>query len=701
MKKQKNNNILHFFVLLQCMFYLSHAVLAQKGSLNKSSYVDLFVCTSGDHGQVSPAATLPFGLVKLGPETVPTNHSGYDYKATLMKGFTINRMEGVGCVGSGANILIRPGLGKINQSAYPIDKSSEKSSPGYYKVKFTDPAIQAELTVTNFTGWQKFSYSQNGIGWIMIDLSHSLEKLIDEQHQIIGNRIHGSIQAPTNCINDNGAYKFYYDVEIDRSADSIREEGSVIWYFFSIKKGQTVNVFTSVSSVSPDQALNDRKLELGTADFEMIRKRATAAWNKKLNKITVKGKSEYEKLFYTLYYRSLLSPSDLSGPTGNYRGSDGKLYNAKGYTHYHGWCIWDNFRTALPLLTITEPDVMNDICKSLTDLYREGKKPLATRTEPFLTARTEHAVAVLLDCFAKGIIKFDMNEVYPLLKKETESYYDFSPDRRLESSYDYWALSKIAEGLGYKNDSVLFSKKAAEYKKNWRENFLPITEKSDIMHVDGLYEGTLWQYRWFVPFDIGGMQEMIGGKKQFTEQLEYFFDHKLYNHGNEPDIHAPFLFNYSDKPYLTQKTVNQILTKEMEHWYGTHVKWEKPFIGRTYKLDPKGYIPEMDDDVGTMSAWYVLSSMGIYPICPGEPIYTLTAPIFSSVSIQLPGNKTFRITAKNVSDENFYIQKVTLNGKNLNRSWIKHEEIINGGRLEFILGKTPNLSWGISKPESN
>ncbi len=214
------------------------------------------------------------------------------------------------------------------------------------------------------------------------------------------------------------------------------------------------------------------------------------------------------------------------------------------------------------------------------------------------------------------------------------------------------------------------------------------------MHGDGLYEGTLWQYRWFVPFDMKGVMEMMGGKEAFTGQLEQFFDNNLYNHGNEPDVHVPFLFNLTDKPWLSQKMVNQILTKEITQNYGTHVKWKVPYMGRIYKADPVGYMPEMDDDVGTMSAWYVLASMGIYPLCVGEPVYTLTAPVFPSVTFQLPGKKSFRILASNLTEENFYIRQAFLNGKELTRSWITHEEIVKGGTLELILGSTPSKTWG-------
>ncbi len=690
--------MIKIFVIIQllCISCRFNTLDAQKPSIDRCAYVDPFVCTSGDHGQLSPSASLPFGLVKLGAETDPTNQAGYNFTAKRIKGFTINRMEGVGCKGTGANILVKPGFGEIDKGSYLYNKTSEKASPGYYEVTFQAPSIKAEMVVTNATGWQRYTYTNGGKAWIMVDLAYSLENLMGEHHEIHGNCISGSIQANSVC--KLGAYKFYYHVEINKKADSIHNDGSVVWFFFRIRKGESVNVKTSVSSVSPAQAAIDRNLEVGASSFETIRNKARNLWNEKLNKISVEGKEEYVKLFYTHYYHSMLSPSNLSEPSGNYRGSDGNLYKATDYIHYHGWSIWDNFRTEIPLLTITEPALMNDVCRSLVDLYEEGKAPWGTVTEPFPTVRTEHAILVLLDCYSKGINKFNLKAVYPLLVKESEQYPEKSPDQKLETAYDYWALSKIAGLLNKKDDQERFSQRAAKYQDIWREKFLTMNEKSDIMHGDGLYEGTLWQYRWFVPYDVKGMMSMLGGKDIFTEQLEYFFNNHLYNQANEPDIAVPFMFNFTDKPYLTQKIVNELLTKNTEQWYGTHEKWKTPYVGRIYKLDPIGYIPEMDDDAGTMAAWYVLASIGFYPVLVGEPVYTLTAPIFSSVSIQLPDKKTFRIIAENVSDENFYIQKAILNGKEINRCWIKQDEITKGGTLEFILGKTPNLTWGTSEP---
>lgn len=693
MMKQKHF-ITFILALLTTGSYLPSVQAQSKKTPQKTAFVDLFVSSAGDHGQLTPSATLPFGLVKLGAETDPTNQAGYDYLSKGLKGFTINRVEGTGCKGAGGNILVKPGLGTPDKKSYAYVKESEKASPGYYEVSFQKPAIKAALTVTNGTGWQQYTYQTGGNAWIMIDLANSLETFIGEDHLIKGQTIEGSVEANTVC--KMGIYKFYYHIDIDRPADSVQQKGSVIWYFFKIKDGGTVNVKTSVSSISPAQALNDRELEIGKASFAAIRGKASDLWNKKLGVIAVTGKEEYVKLFYTHYYHALLSPYNLSGPSGNYRGSDGNLYNTTG-TYYHGWSMWDNFKTEFPLLTLTEPDMMNDVCRSLVALYQQGKKKWATKTEPFPTVRTEHAIIVLLDCYRKGINKFDLQAVYPLLVKEAALYPHGSPDQQLETAYDYWALGSIATILGKKGDALKYQTEAGKYRDTWQNKFMTMNDQSDIMHGDGLYEGTIWQYRWCVPFDVAGMMNMLGSNTEFTTQLEYFFEHHLYNHTNEPDINVPYLFNTSNKPYLTQKIVNQILTKPMEQWYATHFKLTIPYIGRIYQLDPVGFAPEMDDDVGAMSSWYVLSALGIYPACVGEPVYYLTAPLFTSATIQLPGRKTFKIVAKNVSDENFYIQKTFLNGKELKRCWITHEEITKGGTLVFELGPQPNIAWGTAE----
>lgn len=686
-------------VYIPCVLYLAPLVFfgceTKKEEVQEideplTNYVNVFMGTAGDHGQLSPSASLPFGMVKLGPETDPTNHSGYNYRAEKIKGFTHNRMEGVGCVGSGGNILVLPGTGPPSAASRQYQKQSEKALPGYYEVILGDTLpIRSELTVTNATGWHRYTFPASSQAWLMIDLSASHDEFINETHTVVSNQeISGSVSAYTVC--KSGKYQFYFNLEVDQPVQSISEEGSRLLMFFSSQAGPEVNLKVSLSTISPEQAKMDRSVEVNNRSFEEIKMAAKDIWEKKLARIKVAGKEDYKTLFYTNLYRSYLAPYNVTSTNGEYRGSDGKVYQARGFTYYHGWSIWDNFRTQLPLLTITEPGISLDICKSLVSLYKQGKYNWASPTEPFPTVRTEHAIAVLLDAYRKGITNFDLAEAYPFMIRELDSLPYNSPDNVLETSYDYWALSEIAEILGKKEDQAKLLRKAYQYKKVWREKFLVMDEKSDIMHGDGLYEGTLWQYRWFVPWDISGIAELMGGQEEFTRQLTYFFDNNLYNHGNQPDIQAPFLFYYSGAPEQTQKQVNRILTKDMVQWYGTHKKWEEPYVGKIYRNAPEGYLPEMDDDAGTMSAWYVLAAIGIYPANIGEPVYHLTTPIFDRIDIQVHPQKNFTIEALNFSDERFYIQESAINGVNLDDQQLQHQSIINGNTVRLQLSSKPD-----------
>ena len=216
-----------------------------------------------------------------------------------------------------------------------------------------------------------------------------------------------------------------------------------------------------------------------------------------------------------------------------------------------------------------------------------------------------------------------------------------------------------------------------------------------------MYEGTPWQWRWFVPHDGPGLVNLIGGKEKFSAELDYFFNNDLYTQGNQPDVQAPFLFNSVGTPWLTQKWVRKILVEPMTQRYGTHGFFEKPFYDRIFKTTPDGYLEEMDDDYGCMAAWFVMSAMGLYQVCPGEPIYQVTAPIFDRVTLNFDENyytgKEFTIIANNLTPENIYIQSATLNNKPFNRTFLKHDEIVCGGKLVFNMGPEPNKNWGVSE----
>jgi predicted alpha-1,2-mannosidase len=290
----------------------------------------------------------------------------------------------------------------------------------------------------------------------------------------------------------------------------------------------------------------------------------------------------------------------------------------------------------------------------------------------------------------------------------------------MERSYDYWCVAQIAQQVGELDDYKEFMRCAGFYKNVWdpkavfwraeeddiygffrarAENgdWLDFPHDPRVIDEKNVYEGSMWMWRWWVPHDVQGLIQLIGGREKFVHDLNYFFRYSLYNIGNQPDLHTPFLFNYAGAPWLTQKYVRAILTEPVRQYYGTHEFYDEPYIGRVFKASPDGFIEEMDDDYGCMSSWYVMSAMGLFQVCPGEPSYQLTAPIFPSVVLHLDpsayGGRTFSILAEGLSAKDIYIQSALLNGKEYNKAWIRHEDIIKGGSLVFKMGSVPNPTW--------
>lgn len=672
--------------LLSLIFLITGALTAYSQSV--LDYVDLFICTAGDHGQLDPSATVPFGMIKPGPDTNPGNHSGYDYNADKITGFSQNRIGGVGCNGAGGNLRILPFIGFAKEEGAGYFKETEKAVPGYYSVLLEDQ-IQAELTATSQTAIHRYTYPASDSSFVEIDTGSSFSKLLKTSSEMINeHEFYVSVTAKNVC--NNGRYTVYYHVWCNKNLKLTEKKGKKLYFMFRTENKEEILFYVTISGISAEAARKQWQQESEYLTFDEVREAASGEWNNLLSRILVEGKEEYKTLFYTHLYHMFLNPVKSGNSQGQFRAENGKIYQSEGYKHYDTWSVWDNFRNKFSLYSLIMPETATDIAKSLTDLYRYGKPWKYGKKSAVPTVRAEHAGILLLDFYERGIRDFDVESVFENLKKELKKSKAGSPDKKLEISYDYWALARFAEILGKNQEAEEYFEKAASYKTIWQKRFLPISEKSDVMHGDGLYEGTLWQYRWNVPFDLKGIIEMIGGREELTSQLEYFFENNLYSHGNEPDIHVPYLFNYGTKPWLTQKWVNRILTKDMIQNYGTHEKWEDPYVGKIYKAEPEGFIPEMDDDDGTMSAWYVLSSMGFYPVEIGTSRFQITSPIFDRVTINLENGKTFEIVTENQSDSNFYIQSITLNNEPLNKPQINYEDILKGGKLVFMLSDEPN-----------
>jgi putative alpha-1,2-mannosidase len=320
---------------------------------------------------------------------------------------------------------------------------------------------------------------------------------------------------------------------------------------------------------------------------------------------------------------------------------------------------------------------------SLLHLYRTGKQDWATPNESTVTVRTEHAVILLLDAYRKGITDLDFNIAYEGMKEEMERLLVSSPDQKMETACDLWAMAQIAEIMNKPSDAKLYRERSERlFEETWKKEFMNVDASYEIMKKNGLYQGTRWQYRWAAPQYLDKMMEWLS-KEQLLEELTYFFDHHLYNQGNEPDIHVPYLFNRLGAPEKTQQLVLNLMTEPMIHKYGGNAEFPTPYVGKAFKNHPEGYSPEMDEDDGTMSAWYIFGAMGFYPMIVGDEHYELTSPLFDKLTLRLENGKKLTVQAKNRTDKSMPIKSVSFNGAEIKDFRISHNELIKGGKLVF------------------
>ena len=647
--------------------------------------VNVFLGSSGDHGQMSPSASSPFNMMSIGPQTYPHIHSGYEHLAKEFLGFTHSRIEGVGCLGSGGNLLIKPILD--NDSNTLLLKKQESASPGFYQVAFEN-GIRAQMSVKHNFGMHHYEFPRKGAG-LHIDLSHAfVNRFVAEEHKIGTKSISGWIDTQTTC--DKGIYRIYYVLEFS-NLGTITKTADHQYRVEANADDKEMVVRVGFSSVSTAFA----KAKIESMPIQDLAVQTTAAWNHHLNRIEVDGEKDREELFYSLLYRGLQAPFLVSETDGTYKAIDGSIQKSNSPI-YNGWAIWDNYREQLPMLSLAYPERFGPIVKSIANLYPYGKNNWATKNESSPTVRTEHAIVVLLDGYKKGY-PVDFNTIKDSLIAEVDRLEYNTPDKALESSYDSWALSEI---LKITKDSLLSAKylnKALGYKRYWEKDFADLSLKDiDKMPARGMYQGTVWQYRWFVPFDVSGLKKLTGGEVSFLKQLDQFFAEDNYNHANQPDLQVPGLYNASSQPWKSQKLFRNImLDTVVQAYFNENSKGVDSYIGRIYKNEPQAYVRTMDDDAGTMSSWFVMRSIGLSPANIGSPIYYLTAPIFKTVKLNWENGKSFYIKVSNYDKDHFYIQSVRLNGQALFRNWLTQEEITNGGTLIIETGALPNKKWGI------
>ncbi|HEX8019484.1 glycoside hydrolase domain-containing protein, partial [Mucilaginibacter sp.] len=568
-----------------------------------------------------------------------------------------------------------------------LNKVTEQAGPGFYQAVFSNH-IAAKIAVYQNSGVESYSFPQGKKGFF-IDLGHTLaNRFVAEEHELGNNEITGWIDSRTTC--NVGTYRVYYCIKFNQPVAFVPGDAHKLTTNINSDQVQLSVAFSSVD-------IAHAKASVKPIGFEQMKTQSSEGWNKVLSRIKVKGNPEREKLFYSMLYRTVQSPYVVSETDGSYRATDGSLQTTKD-SIYNGWAIWDNYRTQLPLLSILYPDKYKSMTTSIANLYRFGKKDYATKHEPSNTVRTEHAIVVLLDAYRKGY-KVDFAGILDSLKSDVDKL-DFShPDKALESSYDTWAFSQILNIAGKTELASQYKQKALGYKEYWNKDFKDIT-KNDVDRVSarGLYQGTIWQYRWFVPFDLKGLTELIGGEKEYIRQLDQFFDNDYYNHANEPDIQVPYMYNASMQPWKSQAAVHKYAADTVvQYYFNDNSRGIDPFVDVIYQNKPDTYVRTMDDDAGAMSAWFVFAATGISPACVGWPVYYLNVPLFKQVQFAWPGGKTFNISVPNYVEGRKYIQSIVLNGKKLNRNWLTHQEIMQGGSLIITAADKPNEQFGVGE----
>lgn len=708
-------------------------------------------------GKTFPGAATPFGMTQVSPNTITggDNGSGYSYEHPFIEGFALTQMSGVGWYGDLGNFLVTPSIGELKTSAAgyrsAYDKKSEMATAGYYSVRL-DKGIRCELTATPHCGMMRFTFPALETARIQIDLARRVggTSVLQYVHVVNDSTLEGWMKnTPDGGGWGDGAghanYTVYFcarcskpfrhygiwsaNVPEKRRLNDVtsaayqeivahaavqpgvkEEEGKHLGFYteFDAKKDEPVLLKTGISFVSMEGASRNLTAEIKDFDFDRVHQRARDLWNSALSVMTVGGATEEEKTcFYTALYHTLIDPRTCQDVDGNYPGGDGRPHNATDFTKRTIFSGWDVFRSQMPLQTMINPKVVSDLINSLVTLAEENGTGYFDRWE-LLNAYSgcmvgNPAISVVTDAYVKGIRGFDAAKAYTLSIHTADRFGNgargFSAgsnsiSNTLEYAYSDWCLSQLSAGLGHKEEGRKYLQRGQDYKnvfdreKNW---FRPRREdgsweswpaKGRLVEGYGTVESNPYQQGWFVPQDIPGMIALMGGQEKVLADLEVFFEktpenmlwNEYYNHANEPVHHVAFLFNYLGAPWLTQQ-------------------WTRAICRRAYHNSVEGLVG--NDDVGQMSAWYVLAASGLYPVCPGSTRYEITSPVFDSMTMRTGNGKVFRVMARNNSPSAIYIQGAKLNGRPYDKCYIDYRDIMAGGELELMMGDKPSKKGGL------
>ncbi|KRC58628.1 hypothetical protein ASE14_18945 [Agromyces sp. Root81] len=737
-----------------------------------TQYVNPFIGTEGDHGQDGPGAFAPYGLATVTPTTTPGNHVGYEYTAGTLRGFTNIALDGVGGGGGAGDVLVvptyqsytsRPGTGSYAKTIRTSDGvKDESATAGYYQVGLDESGddIDAQVTAATRTGVHDYAFDAGGHAALVVDLKHTGNgrKATDLE---IGTSADGNttISGSFTGFFYNSSYKLFYYAETTVPASSVqtwgsgglsstatKQDGTDIGAVLNFDRaaGEHVGLRITLSPVSAEQAERDAAVEVGGKTFDEIRAATKNEWNDRLGKVDVDATAtndptgDLKTQFYTHLYRLANTPMNATSTDGTYRGADGVIYEATGYTHYDSWSLWDDFHKYSAVASVF-PDVYRDVVQSLVDLYAtSGKSSVGGLLQSVPTVRWERAPVVVADAISKGVPLQGLEDAYPALVAQTGKSANLTNLNSvggglLGYSYDAYGLSVIADAIGETADAEHYRNEGARWAKAFDTNALKkdanataatgvaagvdevglmmprssnddsasFTVKNPESWSSGLYQGTFWQYNWYDAQDLGGMVDLMGGKADAAKAVNYFFGNQapddctrnLHLFANEISVHAPFLFNYVGQPANTQDWTYRAVTEPVCVRYTADGSGTTPSKRMVFQNDPKGLLQTMDNDAGTMSGYFVSSAIGLYPVMAGGDSFQITTPIFDRTTMHYPGGKDFVVEAPGVSTTNHFIQSATLNGQPLNRTWLTAAEMNAGGVLHFTMGSSPS-SWG-------
>ena len=742
-----------------CTLYGASPVLptsAKPGELGR--HVDPFIGTGGVTylcGHEFPGASLPFGMMRLSPDTVSaggrgaSNTSGYFYDDQRMLGFSHTRLSGTGAV-DGGNFLVVPSVApfavekrRLGLNA-KLSHDKEIAFPGYYVIALDEPGIVAELTATSRVGVHRYTFSEGQTPRIQIHVTSVLGKgrSTEGEARVLpdAREVEGSVRTFGTFSARHGGGKVYF---VARSNQPFTSFGTWTGASFSPNQAQAtgddigvevafeksnaqavIELKLAISFVSMQNARANLESEAGSENFDQILEKAKTAWEEPLSRIRIEGGTpQQQNIFYTALYHSFAMPTAFNDVNGEYLGFDGRVHQASGFTYYTDMSLWDTFRTVHPLYTMIAPREQRDMVASLVEMAKQGGYlPRWPSGSGYTNSMFGTPADIMIaETYLKGIRDFDVETAYQAMRKtalgptpkdspfsgrkDVEHYlkYEYCPadlmkqavSRNLEYCYADHAIARLAEALGHKEDAALFDKHAQYYRNLWNpetQYFQPRDSSGAFVKAfrpllltyqdlrgeftDDYVEGSALQWRYAVSFDAPGLISLFKRREYFVEELDEFFSKSVpevgarpnayYWHGNQPDIYAAYLFNAAGRPDLTQKWVRWILEK---------------------KYGDKANGVDGNDDGGTLSAWYVLSSLGLYPTA-GSDRYELTSPLWKRAEIKL-GDHRLVIVAENYAPDHPYVQRVSLNDVRVNRTWIKHGEIAQGGTLRIEMGAKP------------